>query len=148
MYASANKGKEAIIFGNDSIVIQKFISGIVGGRTLDLESWKQSVVPAGTIIIKTSTGVYKPCPIVALLQGENPLLNDNGEQVYGYDALPSGASYVGVLYRSIRKVDATASIMFDGVVNEEVLPYVMSADTKTAFVAAVPHIIFNKDEVA
>lgn len=146
----SNHGKEQLLFGNDSIVIQKFVSGIVGGRTLDLSEWKDSTVPAGCVIVKKGEN-YMPMPVVALTEtvGEEqtPVVDADGNQKYGYASLPEGATYAGMLYRTILKSDAQASIMIDGVVNEECLPYDISA-IKSAFLAAVPHIIFVKDEIA
>lgn len=34
--ANLNNEREQVVFGDDSIVIQKYISGIKGGRTLDV----------------------------------------------------------------------------------------------------------------
>lgn len=149
MLNSANRGKEQIIFGDDSVVIQKFISGIPGGRTLDVTGYPVANVLAGTAIIKVAdagagrTGefVYKPMPI------KKDGKNEDETDKYVYDTLPEGATYVGILYRSISVSDPQASIMVDGVVNEAILPYGF-ASIKSAFATAVPHIIYMKDEVA
>lgn len=141
MLHSANTGKESILFGDDSIVIQKYISGIPGGRTLDVTGYPLSVIPAGSLVIKKGKEYY-PMPIV-----KDEAKSTATETVYKYNTLPTDAAYVGVLYRSIQTKDAQASIMFDGVVNEEVAPYDL-ATVKAAFKAAVPHIIFVKDEEA
>ena len=77
--ANLNNEREQIIFGDDSIVIQKYISGIKGGRTLDVTGFSEKVIKAGHIIIrKDSDGTYKPMPVT----------ND------AYAALPEGHSTV------------------------------------------------------
>lgn len=123
--------KEKIVFGNDSVVIRKYISGIPGGRTLDASSFPNDNILAGHVIIKKSDGSYAPMPVA-----ENK-----------YAELPAGASYAGVLYRSISKKNPSASIMYNGTVNPTLVPYPMT-DIKAAFTAAVPHIIFEQDEEA
>lgn len=122
--------KQQVVFGDDSIVIQKYISGIKGGRTLDVTGFAASVIKAGHVII-VKNGVYAPMPV-------------NGE---AYAALPEGAAYAGVLYRSIPAAKPAASIMTNGEVNEEAAPYPMAA-IATAFKTACPHIVFIKDEEA
>lgn len=127
---SLNGKREQVVFGNDSIVIQKFISGIKGGRTLDTTDFTEKVVNAGHVII-TKDGVYKPMPI-----------KDDA-----YDALPAGYAYVGVLYRSVLAEKPGASIMTWGEVNIEAVPYPMDS-ILTDFKSACPHIDFIKDEEA
>ena len=122
--------KQQIVFGDDSIVIQKYISGIKGGRTLDVTGFAGKVIKAGHVII-VKNGVYAPMPV-------------NGE---AYAALPDGAAYAGVLYRSISAAKPAASIMTWGEVNVEAGPYPM-ATILAAFKTACPHIDFIKDEEA
>ena len=122
--------KQQIVFGDDSIVIQKYISGIKGGRTLDVTGFADSVIKAGHVII-VKNGVYAPMPVA-------------GD---AYAALPEGAAYAGVLYRSVLAAKPAASIMTNGEVNEEAVPYAMTA-IATAFKTACPHIVFIKDEEA
>lgn len=141
--------KSQVIFGNDSAVIRKYTSGIPGGRTLDCSDFPEDNVLAGHVIIKKTDGTYAPMPVVAATeavpaQGETPTVP---AQPAKYDTLPTGASYVGVLYRSISKENPAASIMYDGIVNPALVPYPMD-DIKAAFTAAVPHIIFEQDEEA
>ena len=100
--------KQQIVFGDDSIVIQKYISGIKGGRTLDVTGFADSVIKAGHVII-VKNGVYAPMPV-------------SGD---AYAALPEGAAYAGVLYRSIPAAKPAASIMINGEVNSEAVPYAM-----------------------
>ena len=125
--------KNQIVFGDDSIVIKKYIAGIEGGRTLTLtdstgtELVSGNVIKAGHVIIKTDTGLYFPAPVA-------------GE---AYDLATLEGEPVGVLYRTILKSNPVASIMVAGVVNEAALPY--PADD---FKGNMPHIIFTKDEEA
>ena len=123
--------KQQVVFGDDSIVIQKYISGIKGGRTLDVTGFAATVIKAGHVIIKKQDGNYAPMPV----KGD------------AYDALPEGAAYVGVLYRSILAAKPAASIMTWGEVNVEAVPYAMT-NILAAFKAACPHIDFIKDEEA
>lgn len=127
---SLNGKREQIIFGDDDIVIQKYISGIKGGRTLDMTGFAADYVKAGHVII-VKDGVYKPMSV----KGN------------AYDALPAGYAYAGVLYRSIIADKPAASIMTWGEVNAEAVPYPMDA-ILAAFKAACPHIDFIKDEEA
>lgn len=130
--ANLNNEREQIIFGDDSIVIQKYISGIKGGRTLDVTGFSEKVIKAGHIIIrKDSDGTYKPMPVT----------ND------AYAALPEGHSYAGVLYRSIRTAKPFASIMTWGEVNDVAKSYDM-AFRSGCIQGSLPHIDFIKDEEA
>ncbi len=133
--------KTKVVFGNDSIVIRKYISGIPGGRTLDCSDFPEDNVLAGHVIIKKADGNYAPMPIKAATEavGETPA------SPAGYDTLPAGAKYVGILRSSISKDNPAASIMYDGIVNPTVTPYPMDS-IMDEFTAAVPHIIFEQDE--
>lgn len=122
--------KEQIVFGNDNIVIQKYISGIKGGRTLDTTGFTGDVIKAGHVIV-VKDGVYAPMPV-------------SGES---YGSLPEGHSYAGILYRSISAERPEASIMTWGEVNSEAVPYPMDAILE-AFKASCPQIDFIKDEEA
>lgn len=122
--------KNQVVFGDDSIVIQKYISGIKGGRTLDVTGFAENVIKAGHVII-VKEGKYMPMPV-------------SGEQ---YAALPEGAAYAGVLYRSILAAKPAASIMTWGEVNAVAVPYAMET-ILDAFKTACPHIDFIKDEEA
>lgn len=141
--------KEQVVFGNDSVVIRKYVSGIAGGRTLDCSDFADDTVRAGHVIIKKADGKYAPMPVTAAVaakpaQGETPAVP---AQPAKYGTLPTDASYAGVLYRSISKENPAAAIMYDGVVNSELVPYDMTS-ILSAFKAACPHIIFEKDEEA
>ncbi|MCD7923628.1 MAG: hypothetical protein LUI85_02585 [Bacteroides sp.] len=128
--ANLNNEREQVIFGDDSIVIQKYISGVKGGRTLDVTGFTDKVIKASHVIIHKD-GVYKPMPVAG----------------GSYAALPEGYSYAGVLYRSIMTAKPFASIMTWGEVNDVAKAYDMSA-ILADFKAACPHIDFIKDEEA
>lgn len=64
-----------------------------------------------------------------------------------YAALPAGAAYAGILKSSILVKKPTAAILTAGVVNPECIPYPMDS-ILAAFKAALPTIIFEKDEEA
>lgn len=207
-------GSKEIITGLDSVTIQKWISGIKGGRTLTIDStFPLDVIHAGHVII-TKDGVYKPMPItnstealptaaessqtagsaisgtvyvevtattagavkcafsngtIIYLNGSKAtgnavegtkyytkdtsnttsvnIVDANGDEVFEYDSLPSNFTYAGVLYRSILASKPGASIMFNGEVNSETIPYPMTS-ILSAFSAACPNITFIKDENA
>lgn len=145
-----NESKE-IITGLDSVTIQKWISGIKGGRTLTIDAdFPLSVIHAGHVII-TKDGDYKPMPLSQKTTTSGgtttPVVDEDGNPVYEYGTLPSGYAYAGVLYRSILASKPAASIMINGEVNSETVPYPMTS-IKSAFKTACPHIVFIKDEIA
>ena len=148
--ANIHNEKEQIVFGNDDVVIQKYISGIKGGRTLDMTDYPLKMVKAGYVIV-TKDGVYKPMPLTPKMQGESgnqtEVKDDDGNTVYVYGSLPTGYSYAGILYRTIPASKPFASIMTWGEVNSECVPYPMTS-ILAAFKAACPHIDFIKDEEA
>ncbi len=122
--------KNQMVFGDDNVVIQKYISGIKGGRTLDVTGFAEKVIKAGHVII-VKDGKYMPMPVSGT----------------AYAALPEGAAYAGILYRSILAAKPAASIMTWGEVNAVAVPYAMDS-ILTAFKTACPHIDFIKDEEA
>lgn len=126
-----NNRKE-VVFGKDSIIIQKWIAGIKGGRNLVLGSFPLDVIPAGLVVITDGAGNYKPMPLKA------------SGNTYVYDVLPEGHSYVGVVYRSVLKERPMVSVMTIGQVNEAALDYAVPA----AFKTACPLIQFVKDEAS
>ena len=99
-----NNTPQEITLENDTVVIQNFIEGIPGGKTLDVSNITKDVIHAGHVIIEeTATGIHKPLTIT-----------DNA-----YASLPSGHEYVGVLYVSLMKSKPFASIMVRGTMNDE-----------------------------
>lgn len=116
---------------DNSVVIKKHIKDIEGGRTLDCSGVDLAVIQAGHVVIVSTDGTYKPMPI------------KNG----AYDELPQNHKYVGVVYSAVETEKPAASIMTWGVVNEEAIPYPMTA-IMAAFKVACPHIDFSKDEEA
>ena len=145
MKQDISQKKVGIDFGSyDSIVIKKHITDIEGGRTLDCTDYPEDVLYAGHVIIstadaKTGAKTYKPMPVTITGEGD--------EKTYQYKALPDGAIYEGVLYRSILKEKPAASILIDGVVNDKVMLIQLGA-IEAGFKVACPHIIFNHDEEA
>lgn len=123
--------RNKIVFGNDSVVIQKWISGIKGGRALDVTGFAEPVIKAGHVIITDGEGTYKPMPVTGS----------------AYATLPEGYNYAGVLYRSITTAKPSASIMTNGEVNIVAVPYAMDAILE-AFKEACPLVVFIKDEEA
>lgn len=133
--------RQQIVFGNDSVVIQKYISGLKGGRTLDVTGYSETDILAGHVVITDGSGTYKPMPLIDEVVSEVA----TGRKVYG--TLPNGYSYAGVVYRSVSAKKPAVSIMTNGEVNIEAVPYPMTS-ILSAFKAAVPFIAFIKDEEA
>ena len=127
--------KETIVFGHDSVVVPKYISGIAGGRTLDMDKYPLDTVQAGQVIVfnKTSNS-YKPLKLKTEDEGAS----------YNYDTKDEQDVYVGILYRTVAKDNPAASIMTHGQINVAALPYELPAD----FAAAMPLIEQVKDEEA
>ena len=111
MILNLSPEKKGIDFGRDSIVVRKFINGILGGVTLDITGYQLPTVLAGQCVITDGNGVYKPMPI----KGET------------YGDMPEGFKYAGVVYRSAKATDGI-SIMFRGVVNKYAAPYYFKSD--------------------
>lgn len=127
-----NVQKKQIVFGEDSVIIQKFDNGIKGGRALDVSAETDDVIHAGRVIVTDGKGVYKP---LAVTSGN-------------YAALANGESYVGVLYRSILKSEPAASIMTSGQVCEPAAVTANGAAFPADFKTACPKIELIKDENA
>ena len=76
---------EAFGFGNDPIVIRRYLAGIKGGKVLDTAEYTGEFIRAGHVVIRhKESDVYRPLPVA------------NGE----YVALPTGCEYVGVVVAS------------------------------------------------
>lgn len=138
-----NQKREAIVAGLDTVVIRKCISDIMGGRTLNVEGYTADIIPAGHPVIRLESGDYAPMPCHEAKEAEGETAAVAG----GFDALPEGASYVGINKTTIPADAPAAAIMIDGIVNETLIPYPEDA-IWADFKAACPHIIFNQDEEA
>lgn len=126
--------KKQIVFGEDSVIIQKWEGDIKGGRALDWDGVTDEILYAGRVIITDGKGKYKPL----------------GIESNAYKALSeeSGFSYAGILYRSIANGEA-AAIMTAGQVNKTAAKNAnSSADYPADFAAAFPKITFVVDEDA
>lgn len=139
-----NVEKKQIVFGDDSVIVQKFIAGIKGGRALNVDGITDTVIHAGRIIITDGKGTYKPLPIKTTTTG------DTGSETTttAYDSLPEGYKYIGVLYRSVLTAEAGASILTEGQVNEVAAKNANGVDVPDAFKTACPLIEFISDENA
>ena len=111
MKDNLNIKRTEIGFTHDSIVVRKFINGILGGVMLDAAGYANSVYLAGQCVITDGNGSYKPMPV-------------NGET---YGEMPEGYHYAGVVYRSA-KVTEPVSVMYRGVVNKYKAPYAFKTD--------------------
>lgn len=126
-----NSQSKTYDFGLDSVVIRKYVSGIAGGRTLDLTNFSttDTVIKAGHVVIyDTVNKVYRPMPLSGT----------------AYASLPSNHVYVGVLNTTVAKEAPLASIMNIGTVNIKAVPFAMD-DILSAFKSAVPTIVWEND---
>lgn len=121
-----------VVFGEDSVIIQKWIADIKGGRALDVTDITDSVLHAGHIIVTDGKGTYKPLKV------------NSGT----YETLDSSYKYAGVLYRSLLVSEPFAAIMTEGQVNEIAAKNAVGADVPADFKTAFPLIEFVKDENA
>lgn len=102
----------------DTVIIDKNIETIRGGRTLDITGFPDAVIQAGHVII-LEDGEFKPQPI-------------DGSKA---------ANAIGVLTVSILAEDQLASIMTRGTVNEVPLKYPITSATKTALGDKIGYVI-------
>jgi len=109
--------------GKDQVVIEKRLSFINGGRSLDVTGVTEEALYAGHIIVKdATTEEYKPLKI----EGEN------------FSPPIAGETIVGVLGDSILVNKAFATILTAGVLNEKALPFKLTTEVKAAFKEALP----------
>lgn len=103
----------------DTVIIDKIIETVRGGRTLDTTGFPDAVIQAGHVIFLTNTGEFIPQPV------DGSIPNDG-------EASPTDHKAVGVLIGSILASEPSAAIMTRGTVNEVQLKYPITAATKAA----------------
>jgi len=129
--ADFSKEERTIMSGMDSIVIRKYIAGIIGGRTLDMTGFKSSVIKAGHIVIRdTQNDTYKPMPVKP----------DDSD----YGSLPESHEYAGVVVCSKPANEPLVGIMYAGEVNDVASPYSVKS-IKEALKTALPMLVFMHD---
>lgn len=116
--------------GNDSIVISEYISGKLGGATLDVTGWTPDTIPRGHVIIEeTANKNLKPWPI-------------SGS---AYAALPADHTISPyVMDNTVLTTRPFAGLMDRGTVNPTAQAYTISS-VLAAVEAAQPHIIWRAD---
>ena len=121
---------EQFKYGNDPIVIRKYLDGLKGGVVLDLTGYTEDHIKGGHVIIRdTSTKkIYKPMPL------------SGG----AYDSLPGGYEYVGVCTCTAEKEYPFVGVCTAGEVNDVACPYSMDS-IMSAFKSAVPTIRWEHD---
>lgn len=121
---------ESFGFGNDPIVIRRYIAGIQGGKVLDVSGFTGDYIRAGHIIIRVkSSDTYKP------------LGTSNG----AYVALPDGCEYVGVAASTKSVKEPFIGIMYNGEVNDVASPFEISDALMAALKTAIPTLVFKHD---
>jgi hypothetical protein len=128
--ANLNNDSVSLDTGNDSIVIVEYISGKVGGATLDVTDWTPDVIPRGHVIIQeTATGNLKPFPISGSAYGALPSLHTISPYV---------------MDNSVLKTKPFAGLMDRGTVNPSAQAYTISS-VLAAVKTAQPQIIWRAD---
>lgn len=103
--------------GNDSIVIQKVLQDIPGGKSLDVTGFTPTAIQAGHVVIKQdSNGVCKPHPVSGAT----------------YAVTPASHTVIGIVVASVPTNKAMVGIMEKGRVNESAAPYPYLSNIKTA----------------
>lgn len=116
--------------GNDSIVIVEYLSGKVGGATLDVTGFAPDIIPGGHVVIQeTATGNLKPFPVSGAAYGTLPANHTISPYVTVASVL-SSKPFVGLMDR--------------GTVNPNAQKYTI-ATVLSAVQDAQPHIIYRAD---
>ena len=105
----------------DTVIIDKVIETLRGGRTLDVTGFPDAVIQAGHVILLNGAGEFVPQPVDG--------------------TIPVGATAVGILIGSINVNEPSAAIMTRGTVNEVPLKYPITAATKTALGDRIAYVI-------
>lgn len=115
---------------NDSVVIVEYISGKVGGATLDVTGWTPDIIPRGHVIIQeTATGNLKPWPISGA----------------AYAALPANHTISPyVMDNTVLTTKPFSGLMDRGTVNPNAQKYTISS-VLAAIKTAQPLIIYRAD---
>ncbi len=122
--------EKIIVDAQASITIRRYIGGITGGVTLDVDGFPDNVIKSGhPVIFNVKEGIYKPFPI------------SNG----AFGTLPEGYEYKGVVVVSQPKARPIVAVMNIGEVNDKAMPYELTAEMRTALKAAIPTLIFTHD---
>lgn len=128
--ANLNNDSTSLDTGNDSIVIVEYLSGKVGGATLNVTGFTPDVIPGGHVVIQeTATGDLKPMPVTGT----------------AYAALPAGHTYSPyVVVASVLKSKPFVGLMDRGTVNPKAQVYTIDT-ILDAVKAAQPQIIYRAD---
>lgn len=103
--------REQVDFGNDAIVCPLFISGIRGGRSVDINGLTEKYIKAGHVVLfDINKKEYKLMPVTGT----------------AYGTKPENTKYVGVVYKTVPASDPRVSIMTAGEVNSVAAPYPMT----------------------
>ncbi|WP_298546642.1 hypothetical protein [uncultured Parabacteroides sp.] len=121
---------ESFGFGNDPIVIRRYIAGYQGGRVLDVSDFTEEFIRCGHIIIRDNDK-----------EVEKPLGISEGK----YVSLPANCEYVGVATSTKSKDEPFVGIMYSGEVNDIASPYPIDDVLKAALKTAIPTLVFKHD---
>lgn len=128
--ADLTNEEKVILSGEDSIVIRRLISSVIGGRTLDMTGFPDEYIKAGhPVIYEKSTDTWKPFPV------------SGGT----FSTLPAKSEYKGVVIATKPAKRPFVGIMYAGEVNDEVMPYKLTDDMRTALKTALPQLVFTHD---
>lgn len=126
--------KESFGFGNDPIVIRKYVAGQQGGVVLDVSDYTEEFIRAGHIVIRkpgndTTKESFKPLPV----DGDN------------YATLPEGYEYDSVVIATKSAKEPFVATMYSGEVNDKASPYPITEELKAALKVAIPTLAFKHD---
>lgn len=123
-----------MLTAKDGIVIRKHLAGIEAGRALNCTGYTDEIIPSGLPVATDGNGDYRPIkPTVTTVEGVTTTTYTK----------PNGYSYCGIV-EATTLAKRAVPILTAGVVNEAACPYEITSDIK----AALPNIIFTKDEAA
>lgn len=128
--ADLTNEERVILDGNDSIVIRRLISSVIGGRTLDMTGFPDKFVKAGhPVIHEASTDTWKPFPVA------------DGK----FAAMPENHVYKGVVIATKPSDKPFVGIMYAGEVNDMAMPYELTDEMRASLKEALPQLVFNHD---
>ncbi len=130
---------EKITQENDHLVITACFEELKGGVVLNVDNWKDEIIPAGHIVVAkkdTTLGGYKEYKL-ARLEHDNLISSANGE----------GFTPIGIVKATALKKKPFVSVMIRGSVNTNLLKYKLGGDANhlrvTELVSYLPFIHFQ-----
>lgn len=137
---NVNYTKEGINVNStmDGVIVRKHISGLAGGRALDMTGYTAKVVPCGLPIITDGNGNYKPLvPTDGFIVPEDWFITG----LCGATVVAGKAA--SVVVAAVINVKAMLTFISDVLPTPE---NPLTEEDLEVVKTALPHIIFEKDE--